>query len=141
MAASLPHSYPFRFVDRILDSAGPSHEGAPPASGTWQGTVLTRVSADGRAGMEESWASPLLLAEAVAQAALLLEGGDAEAGKRGFLAGIDSFEIARPPRPGESLTISVKLSARFGAVVKFEGEVRSGEEILAHGAILVRKGE
>ena len=91
--------------------------------------------------MGEGWASPLLLAEAVAQTALLLEGGDPEIGRRGFLAGIEAFETARPPRAGESLSIFVRLSARFGAIVKFEGEVRSGDEIIARGAILVRKGE
>ena len=35
---------------------------------------------------------PLLLAEAIAQSALLLEGGDPEAGRTGFLAGLDGFE-------------------------------------------------
>jgi len=35
----------------------------------------------------------------------------------------------------------VKLAARFGAMVKFEGVVRSGGETLARGAVLVRKGD
>jgi 3-hydroxymyristoyl/3-hydroxydecanoyl-(acyl carrier protein) dehydratase len=129
-ASELPHVYPFRFVDTVLR----------PATSDFQGSVSARISAGARAVMDGAWASPVLLAEAIAQAALLLEGGDAEIGRRGFLAGIDAFEIHRTPEAGESLTIDVKLAARFGAVVRFEGEVRSGSETVASGAILVRRG-
>lgn len=90
--------------------------------------------------MGERWGSPALLAEALAQAALLLQGGDAEAGRKGFLAGIDGFEVYRLPEAGESLEVAVRLAARFGAVIKFEGEVRSGAQIVARGSILVREG-
>ncbi|HEY6065547.1 MAG TPA: hypothetical protein VIY96_05295 [Thermoanaerobaculia bacterium] len=129
--SDLPHVYPFRFVDAVVDPAGADFRG---------GTVSARISANSRASMGQAWASPVLLAEAIAQAALLLEGGDAEAGRRGFLAGIEGFEIRRTPEAGESLTIEVKLTARFGAIIKFEGEVRSGSEPIASGAILVRRG-
>jgi 3-hydroxymyristoyl/3-hydroxydecanoyl-(acyl carrier protein) dehydratase len=86
------------------------------------------------------WGSSVLLAEALAQAALLLQGGDAQAGRKGFLAGIDGFEVSRLPEAGESLQVVVRLAARFGAVIKFEGEVKSGAETVARGAILVRQG-
>jgi 3-hydroxymyristoyl/3-hydroxydecanoyl-(acyl carrier protein) dehydratase len=135
MADALPHAYPFRFVDVVLDRPG-----AVPEAG-WAGRVSARVSANARGAMGEAWGSPLLLAEAIAQAALLLEGGDPEIGRRGFLAGIDGFEATRSPRAGESLAIAVKLSARFGAIVRFDGEVRAGEEILARGAVLVKRDE
>jgi 3-hydroxymyristoyl/3-hydroxydecanoyl-(acyl carrier protein) dehydratase len=129
--SDLPHVYPFRFVDAVLRPPGPGFSG---------GGVCVRISAGSRAAMGGAWASPALLAEAVAQAALLLEGGDAEAGRRGFLAGIEGFEIRRTPEAGETLTVDVRLSARYGAIVKFEGEVRSGSESIARGAILVRRG-
>jgi hypothetical protein len=83
----------------------------------------------------------MILAEAIAQAALLLEGCDPEIGRSGFLAGIDGFEVVRLPRAGDTLAISVKLAGRFGSVFKFEGEVRSADETLARGAVLVRKGD
>ncbi|HEV8232764.1 MAG TPA: hypothetical protein VGQ75_10495 [Thermoanaerobaculia bacterium] len=129
--SNLPHVYPFRFVDTVLSPAGADFS---------EGRVLARVSADARASTGGAWASPVLLAEAIAQAALLLEGGDPETGRRGFLAGIESFEIRRTPEAGETLTIDVRLAARFGAIVKFEGEVRSGSDTVASGAILVRRG-
>ena len=131
-AADLPHTYPFRFVETILEERSPDFS---------RGTVKANVSANGAASRGGAWQSPLLLAEAIAQAALLLEGGGAEAGRRGYLAGIEAFEAARSPEPGESLTVQVRIAARFGAIVRFEGEVRSGEESLARGSVLVRRGE
>ena len=74
-------------------------------------------------------------------AMLLLEGGDVELGRTGFLAGLDGFEAARAPRAGETLTVDVRLSARFGPVVRFDGEVTSGGEQIARGGILVRQGK
>jgi 3-hydroxymyristoyl/3-hydroxydecanoyl-(acyl carrier protein) dehydratase len=130
-AQGLPHVYPFRFVDKIVRPAGADFA---------EGSTSTRVTAGARATTNGHWSSATLLAEAVAQAALLLEGGDPDIGRRGFLAGIDEFEIHRLPEAGESLTIHVRLTARFGAVVKFDGKVRSGSEIIARGAILVRRG-
>jgi 3-hydroxymyristoyl/3-hydroxydecanoyl-(acyl carrier protein) dehydratase len=132
VTAGLPHAYPFRFADTVLER---------PDAGFSGGSVRVRVSANGRASMGETWQSPLLLAEAIAQAALLLEGGDSEAARKGFLVGIDDFEAARVPRAGETLEVRVRLTARFGAVVRFDGEVYSDGEAIARGAILVRKGE
>jgi 3-hydroxyacyl-[acyl-carrier-protein] dehydratase len=129
--SSLPHVYPFRFVDVVLRPPGPDFSG---------GGVCARISAGARAAMGGAWASPALLAEAIAQAALLLEGGDPEAGRRGFLVGIEGFKIRRTPEAGETLTVDVRLSARYGAIVKFEGVVRSGSDSIARGAILVRRG-
>jgi 3-hydroxyacyl-[acyl-carrier-protein] dehydratase len=127
---NLPHSYPFRFVDAVRRADGES----------FGGTVTARLTANARGSMGERWGSPALLAEALAQAALLLQGGDAEAGRKGFLAGIDAFEMRRVPEAGETLEVVVRLAARFGAVIKFEGEVKSGPETVASGSILVRQG-
>jgi 3-hydroxymyristoyl/3-hydroxydecanoyl-(acyl carrier protein) dehydratase len=129
--AGLPQGYPFRFVDTVSEPADASFSG---------GEVRVRVSANGRGAMGEMWRSPLLLAEAIAQAALLLEGGDPESFRDGFLAGIDGFEASRAPRAGETLNVRVRLAARFGAIVRFDGEVLSEGETIARAAILVRRG-
>jgi 3-hydroxymyristoyl/3-hydroxydecanoyl-(acyl carrier protein) dehydratase len=128
----LPHAYPFRFVEVVLEERNADFS---------RGRVRAAVTANGRVARGAAWPSPLLLAEAIAQAALLLEGGDPEIGRRGFLAGLEGFAAKRPPLAGEVLTIDVKLSARFGAIVRFEGEVTSGGEAIARGAVLVRQGE
>ena len=131
-SASLPHGYPFRFVETVLEERTPDFS---------RGRVRAAVTANGRASMGAGWTSPFLLVEAIAQAALLLEGGDPETGRRGFLAGIEGFEASRAPRAGEMLTVDVRLTARFGAIVRFDGEVTSAGEAIARGAVLVRKGE
>jgi 3-hydroxymyristoyl/3-hydroxydecanoyl-(acyl carrier protein) dehydratase len=130
-AAELPHAYPFRFVETVLE---------PRNADFSRGTVRLAISANGGAAAGEGWQSPLLLAEAIAQSALLLEGGDPEVGRTGFLAGIDGFEASRAPRAGETLEVRVRLAARFGAIVKFDGEVSCGSESLARGSVLVRRG-
>ena len=127
----LPHVYPFRFVDTVTERSGGDSFG---------GSVSARLTANARGAMGPEWGSPVLLAEALAQAALLLQGGDVDAGRKGFLAGIDGFEVLRRPQAGESLEVVVRLAARFGAVLKFEGEVNSGPETVARGSILVRQG-
>ena len=129
--AVLPHAYPFRFVDTVLQLPGPGVSG---------GRIRARVSANGRASMGQGWQSPLLLAEAIAQATLLLEAGDPEAGKRGYLAGIQGLQMTRPPQAGETLEIEVRLAGSFGPVFRFDGRVLSGDEVLASGSVLVRKG-
>ena len=130
--AAFPHAYPFRFVDRVSQ---------PPGAEFQDGRVRIRVTGNARAAMGETWQTGLLYPEAIAQAALLLESGDPEAARRGYLAGVTDLSIERAPRAGETLEISVRLHGRFGAMHRFEGEVRSGEEVLARGSVLVRKGE
>lgn len=130
-ATSLPHAYPFRFVDVVLEERNADFS---------RGRVRAAMTANARAAMGAEWGSRLLLAETIAQAALLLEGGDPEIGRTGFLAGIEGFVVRRPPKAGEVLTVDIRLSAKLGAMVRFDGEVTSGGEEIARGAVLVRKG-
>lgn len=130
--AALPHAYPFRFVDTVVEERDADFS---------RGMVRARISGNARGSMGAGWQSPLLYAEAIAQAALLLEGGDAAAARAGFLAGLEGFESERLPLAGETLEISVRLAAHFGAIFRFDGEVRSGGEVLARGSVLVRKGD
>lgn len=123
----LPHTYPFRFADRVVERTGPA-----------EGRVLAAVTAGAR-GLNGA-GSPLLLGELIAQAALLLSGGDPESFKGGFLAGISGFSVERSPEPGDLLTVDVKLAARLGPVVRFEGVIRDGEgRRVASGAVTVRQ--
>ncbi len=127
----LPHAYPFRFVETVVEPRNEEFS---------RGAVRVAVSANSRAAAGEAWQSALLLAEAIAQSALLLEGGDPEIGRTGYLAGIEDFQVSRAPRAGETLEVHVRLTARFGAIVRFDGEVFCGTESLARGSVLVRQG-
>ena len=144
-AAAFPHAFPFRFVDTVSRpanvSGGRTAPPEPPGPDSWEGRVRIRVTGNARAAMGETWQTGLLYPEAIAQAALLLEGGGVEAARRGYLAGITGLSIERAPKAGETLEISVRLHGRFGAMHRFEGEVRSGDEVLARGSVLVRKGD
>ena len=130
-SAELPHAYPFRFADVVS---------APPDERFAGGRVRIRVAGNSRAAMGERWRSPLLCAEAIAQAALLLEGGTAADGRRGFLAGIQDFRVQRPPEAGETLEVEIRLAGRFGPLARFDGRVSSDGEELAAGSVLVRQG-
>jgi 3-hydroxymyristoyl/3-hydroxydecanoyl-(acyl carrier protein) dehydratase len=129
----LPHVYPFRFVESVVRERDEHFQG---------GEVSASVTVGERACSGTGWQSPFLLAEMIAQSALLLEGGDAEIGKGGFLAALDNFEILRSPSPGEKLRIRVDLVATYGLFAKFAGRVSSSEEQseIARGEILVRRG-
>ncbi len=88
-----------------------------------------------------AYALPATLCEMLAQAVLLIEGGDADLGRSGFLAGISDFLIERLPDPGDVLTIDVHVAGRLGEAVKFEGEIRDdGGHMVAAGALIVKKG-
>jgi 3-hydroxymyristoyl/3-hydroxydecanoyl-(acyl carrier protein) dehydratase len=128
MPEALPHAYPFRFVETVLADA---------STDLSEGRVAVNVSANGRAAMGERWLSPLLFVEAIAQSAMLLQAGEAESGRHGFLAGIEGFTFTRVPEAGESLEVQVRLAARFGPAVKFEGEVRSSGVQVARAGIVV----
>lgn len=125
----LPHEFPFRFADAVA-----------AARGRAEGRVRAAVTA----GADASRGGPLaatLFGELIAQSALLLEGGDAGVGRRGFLAGISDLAVVRAAVPGDVLDVDVVLAGRFGDTVKFDGRVTddSGAEI-ARGSILVRQG-
>ena len=130
----LPHRWPFRFIDVVVERSG-----SPEGSEGRRGRVLARVSANGRAACGESWGSTAILAEALAQAAFAVAGGTGAAGGQVYLGGIRDFAAVRPPLAGESLEIDVRMAGAFGAVAKFDGEIRAGEETLARGSILVHR--
>lgn len=125
----LPHAYPFRFADRTLEKTGPA-----------TGRVRMLVTANARC-VAEGVLAPMTLAELVAQAALLLQGGDPELGRSGFLAGFSGFTFDIAPEAGECLEVELRVAGRLGPVVKFEGTIRDGAgRRVASGAVTVRQG-
>jgi hypothetical protein len=126
---ALPHGYPFRFADLTVERTGPA-----------SGRVRALVSAGGRGVSPLGLASPLVF-ELMAQAALLLEGGDPEIGRSGFLAGFSGVSVARVPQAGDRLEVDVKVAGRLGAVVKFDATViDDAGRLVAGGSFSVRKG-
>ena len=126
----LPHVYPFRFVERTVEKRGPA-----------EGRVRALVTVNGRRTEAGSFLPPLTLVEVVAQAALLLEGGDPGIGRSGFLAGVSDFTFDRTPESGDVLEVEVRIAGVLGSIVRFEGVVTDGEgRRVASGAVTVKKG-
>jgi hypothetical protein len=125
----LPHAFPFRFADGVVERTG-------PAEGRVRATVTANAAAVRATGFPAA-----ALAELVAQSALLLQGGDAALGRKGFLAGISDFSVERLPVPGDVLTVDVAIAGRLGDTVKLEGVVTDGEgRAVARGAVIVKQG-
>lgn len=125
----LPHAFPFRFADGVVERTGPA-----------QGRVRACVTADA-AAVRATGFPTAVLAELVAQSALLLQGGDAALGRKGFLAGVSDFSVARLPVAGDVLTIDVTIAGRLGDTVKFDGIVRDAEGgAVARGSVTVKQG-
>jgi len=126
----LPHAYPFRFVERTVEKRGPA-----------EGRVRALVTVDGRRTEGGASLPPTTLVEVVAQAALLLEGGDPGIGRSGFLAGVSDFAFDRTPESGDLLDVDVRIAGVLGPIVRFEGTVTDGEgRRVCSGAVTVKKG-
>ena len=127
---ALPHAWPFRFVERTVERRGPA-----------EGRVRALVAVNGRRTERGEALPPLTLVEVVAQAALLLDGGDPGIGRTGFLAGVSGFEFERTPVSGDLLDVDVRVAGVLGPVVRFEGTVTDGEgRRVCSGAVTVKKG-
>jgi len=125
----LPHGYPFRFADRTVERTG-------QASGRVRAVVSANAWGDSPAGLPAPFVGELM-----AQAALLLEGGDPEIGRSGFLAGFSGVSVARLPQAGDLLTVDLRLAGRLGPVVKFDATVTDDAgRLVAGGSFSVRKG-
>ncbi len=125
---ALPHTYPFRFVDRTVERTG--------AGGGRAAAVLSAGSWGARGG-------PLatgLVAELMAQAALLLSGAGPGPVAGTVLAGFSGVVVERSPEPGDALTVHVAVAGRMGPVVKFDAAVLGPDgERIAAGSFTVRQ--
>ncbi len=120
-SAYLPHRAPFLFLDRIV-SLDPGNSAT---------ATINRTS-----GTEE-W-SIFLCIEAMAQL-----GGIASAtgeGGGGILAAIDRAEFHEEPVPGDCLLVSVRVLKTFGPLSMIEGDVSSGERIVATATVTLKIG-
>ena len=114
---TLPHRFPFRFVDRVADGRG-----------------VVRLSAGSTWSRGTGGPAALWLVEAVAQSAAELlvppsqpEGGaDSAVPAAGplVLAAVDGARFDPPPSDGETLEIEVGLEARWGGLIRVRGVIR-----------------
>jgi len=113
---TLPHRYPFLFLDRIVE---------------WEPGVrvvgIKNVSIDEPFFQGHFPGTPImpgvLIVEAMAQAGCFLALKEGGGGKRiAYFAGIDQCKFRRPVVPGDSLRLELTVIARKGSVWKMHGE-------------------
>ncbi len=128
--APLPHVFPFRFVETIVDPLSPGGEGS----------VRAVVSADARSTQRLSTLPIPVAVEMMAQSALLLQGGDPAVGRKGFLVGLNRVRLRGVVRPGDELEIKVKIAGRFGPMVRFSARMLRGSKVVGTADITVKTG-
>lgn len=132
---NLPHSFPFRMIDRILE--------IEPGK---RAVALKQVSLDesylqGHFPKEPVMPS-LLILEALAQAGGLAFHSSFEKEEEGvpFLAGVDEFHIRGKVVPGDSLILEAEIEHLFSNLAKVRVRAKVGRECVAEGAMILAKG-
>jgi 3-hydroxyacyl-[acyl-carrier-protein] dehydratase len=132
---SLPHSFPFRMVDRILDI----EKGK-------RAIALKNVSMDepyfsGHFPKEPVLPGVLIL-EAMAQTGGLAFESSFEKGEEGIpvLARIEEFRLKKRVIPGDQLIIEAEVLHIFSNLAKVKVLAKVGEETVAEGTFVLAKG-
>ncbi|MCB1007384.1 MAG: hypothetical protein KDB94_00680 [Acidobacteria bacterium] len=117
----LPHAFPFRLVERPRD-----------------GEAVVGLSANDFWSRGPGPRGAGLWLEAMAQAAaLLLENPDGDGEGEKVLAGVEGFRLLREPEIGGVYRFSVRLEARFGAVIRIAGSAADERGAVAEGVLLL----
>jgi 3-hydroxyacyl-[acyl-carrier-protein] dehydratase len=130
--ALLPHSWPFLYLDRVLELE-------PGESAT--GLKNVTVAEPHFAGHfpRTSVMPGVLIVEACAQlvGVVLLSRDDPESRDRALLASIDKFRFRAIVRPGDQLVLAVERQASFSGVHNFRAFARVDGNVVAEGRLSV----
>ena len=132
---NLPHAFPFRLIDRILDI----EEGK-------KATALKNVSKNepflSGHFPKESVMPGVLILEAMAQTGGLAFESSFEKGEEGVpvLASIEEFRLKRKVVPGDQLIIEAEVLRIFSSLAKVKVLAKVGEETVAEGIFVLARG-
>jgi 3-hydroxyacyl-[acyl-carrier-protein] dehydratase len=121
-AAYLPHRAPFLFIDRITTLE-------PGVSAS----ALVQVAADCQAF------PPILLVEAMAQLGGIASGQQEGAG--GTLAAFERVELPPEIKPGDRVSVEVRIVKGFGTFFLVEGKAAIGGEVVASAMLTLAIGK
>ncbi len=133
LVRQIPSQYPFVLVDRVLE-----HD---PASGLVASKNVTGTEDFFGGHFPGEPVMPgVLLMESLAQAAgvWLLKNTSDPGAVEIQVVGIDAAKFRRPVRPGDQLRLEVRLLRRRSGLVRFQGEVRVGENRVADARLLLQ---
>lgn len=111
MAQALPHAYPFRFIDRVVEVSAERGEAVKLISGDEPFIAARYQGAPVMPGV--------LVAEAMAQLSGIVLAHKEGAPVMAYLAALDGFRVTRPLRPGDTLSLEVVLEGAMGGTAKF----------------------
>jgi 3-hydroxyacyl-[acyl-carrier-protein] dehydratase len=131
----LPHVFPFRMIDRILE--------IEPGKKT---VALKNVTIDepflqGRFSGDPAMPAVLIL-EALAQTGGLAFHSLSETGVDGvpFLARVDEFRLKKGVVPGDQMVLEAEIQRIFSNLAKVKVLARVGKEVVAEGVLVLAKG-
>ena len=131
---SLPHAFPFRMIDRILNI----EKGK-------RATALKNVSMDepyflGHFPREPMMPGVLIL-EAMAQTGGLAFESSSEKGEKGMpvLASVEEFRVRKRVIPGDQLIIEAEVLRIFSNLAKVKALAKVEEETVAEGTFVLAK--
>ena len=131
----LPHSFPFRMIDRILE--------IEPGK---KAVALKSVSIDEPYFLghfpREPVVPSILILEALAQTGGIAFHSSFEKEEEGipFLAKIDEFRLKKEVSPGDQITLEAEILHIFSNLAKVKVRAKVNEEIVAEGMLVLAKG-
>jgi 3-hydroxyacyl-[acyl-carrier-protein] dehydratase len=131
---SLPHAFPFRVIDRILDI----EKGK-------RAIALKNVSMDEPYFLghfpKEPMMPGVLILEAMAQTGGLAFESSFEKGEEGVavLASVEEFRVKKRVIPGDQLIIEAEVLRIFSNLAKVKGLAKVGEEPVAEGTFVLAR--
>lgn len=124
---ALPHGFPFRLLDRVLEIDGSA------------GTGVKNITSGDFSLHDAPPASfpDMLIVEAMAELSGLVMNYGKEDAKGAFLAGISGFRFTRPAVIPEQVRIVSRLDANFSALASFSVSAYVGSEVIATGTLVM----
>ncbi len=123
----LPHRVPFLFVDRVVTASKTG------------GRVLRVITRNDALLQGYPTVPPVLIVEALAQAAGVLVGTTEGIVATGFLSAVDDFVFYRPVRCGEQLILEVTLRRARGSFYAVRGRALVSDEVRAEGRLTLSR--
>lgn len=132
MLAQLPHSYPFRLIDRVITISAK------------EGVFLKKVSFNEEFFQGHFSGDPVmpgvLIVEAMAQASGLVLNHSKPEAALAYLAKIVEVKFSSSVTPGDSLTIEARLTHELGTMANFSVTASVGERVAATGELVMVSG-
>ena len=130
---ALPHRYPFRMIDRVME--------LEPGQ---RAVAIKAVSVDDFF-LEGHFPQGPCIPEALIVEALAQTGGiallSAKEEKMGILVKVEEMQFDKAVRPGALLTLSADVEFSFGEMAKVRVKAEEGGETVAQGILVLAAGK